>query len=132
MSFKLWLCKRLYKIALKIVEVVVKDHNEKYKKLDEYLDNCEYLSYKGWYQTLLNYGVEQQWSKVCMNYKVIQKAIDKLYKYEHEEYLERMKNRPLDYRQKQTCCRITNELCKYPAKDNCRGCEEYKKLEENI
>ena len=71
MSLRLWLCKKLYKLALKIVEVVVKDHNENYKKLDEYLDNCEYLSYKGWYQTLLNYGVEQQWSKISMNTKSI-------------------------------------------------------------
>lgn len=67
-----------------------------------------------------------------MNYKIIQKAIDKLYKYEHEEYLERMKNTPLDYKHNQTCCGITDELCKYPDKDNCYGCEEYKKLEENI
>ena len=38
MGFKLWICKKLYKVALKIVEVVVKDHNEKYTKLDEYLE----------------------------------------------------------------------------------------------
>ena len=44
MSFKLWICKKLYKVALKIVEVVVKDHDEKYKKLDKYLEECEYLS----------------------------------------------------------------------------------------
>ena len=130
MGFKLWLCKKLYKVALKIVEVVVKDHNEKYTKLDGYLEECEYLSYKGFKQNYLKYGNDSQWDKVCMNYKVIQEAIDRLYKFEHELYLERMKNRPLNYRHKQTCCGITNVLCKSPNEDNCRSCEEYKKLEE--
>ena len=36
--FKIIKNKKLYKVALKIVEVVVKDHNEKYTKLDEYLE----------------------------------------------------------------------------------------------
>ena len=131
MSFKLWICKKLYKVALKIVEVVVKNHNEKYTMLDEYLEKSEYLSYKGLdQQTYLIYGADNQWDKVCMNYKVIQEAIDRLYKFEHELYLERMKNRHLDYRRKQTYCGINNNLCKSPNEDNCRSCEEYKKLEE--
>lgn len=90
MNFKLWICTKLYKVALKIVEVVVTNHNEKYTTLDEYLKKSEYLSYKGLnQQTYLIYGVDNQWKKVCVNYKVIQEAIDRLYKFEHESDLEK-------------------------------------------
>lgn len=90
MNFKLWICLKLYKVALKIVEVVVTNHNKKYTMLDEYLEKSEYMSYKGLnQQNYLIYGVDNQWAKVCMNYKVIQEAIDRLYKFEHESNLEK-------------------------------------------